>query len=100
MRETPQQGHPAKRVNTEGSKDMGKDKVDGDRVVKIEIPRTQAAALLLITQRLTFDDCLRWTNGSDAHPETGDAEQAYQFINAIGVLRDAIDNSLSEHEES
>lgn len=54
--------------------------------ISIEIPQNKAAALLLIARRLTFDDCLRRTDGYSAHPETGDVEQAYAFINAIGSL--------------
>lgn len=60
--------------------------------ITVELPRAQAAALLLIAQRLTFEDCLRRTDGFDAHPETGDTEQAYEFINAIGTLREALEN--------
>lgn len=59
--------------------------------VTIEIPRDQVAALHLIAQRITFDDCLRRTDGYDPHPETGDTEQAYAFINAIGALRRALE---------
>ncbi|MEM6837880.1 MAG: hypothetical protein AAF609_13605 [Cyanobacteria bacterium P01_C01_bin.120] len=60
--------------------------------VTIEIPREQSDALLLIAQRITFDDCLRRTDGYDTHPETGNPEQAYAFINAIGVLREALED--------
>ena len=61
--------------------------------ITIQIPKDKAAALLLIAQRLTFDDCLRRTDGYDAHPETGDVEQAYDFINAIGALRRALEEA-------
>ena len=69
-----------------------------DATVTIEIPKDKAAALLLIAQRLTFDDCLRRTDGYDAHPESGDAEQAYEFIDAIGVLRRALEALGSDSE--
>jgi hypothetical protein len=60
--------------------------------ITVEIPRAQAAALLLISRRLTFEDCLRRTDGFDAHPETGDIKQAYEFIDAIGTLREVLEN--------
>lgn len=68
-----------------------------NNTITVEIHPDQAAALLLIAQRLTFDDCLRQTDGYDGHPETGDIEQAYAFISAIGSLRKALENS---HEKA
>lgn len=62
-------------------------------ILTIEIPQHHANALLLIAQRLTFDDCRRRTDGYDAHPESGDSEQAYEFINALGALRKALEAS-------
>lgn len=56
----------------------------------IEIPLDMVVALSLILERLTFDDCLRRTDGYEGHPETGNTNQAYEFINAIGALRDAL----------
>ena len=62
-----------------------------ESTVTIEIPKDKAAALLLIAQRLTFDDCLRRTDSYDAHPESGDSEQAYRFVDALGALRRALE---------
>lgn len=59
--------------------------------VTVEIPGDKVADLLLIVQRLTFDDCLRRTDGYDAHPESGNAAQAYDFIEALGALRRALE---------
>lgn len=64
-----------------------------DETITIELPAGKAAALLLIARRITFDDCLRLTNGYGGHPETGNSDQAYKFINALGALRDAIESA-------
>lgn len=63
-----------------------------ENTITVELPKTHVVALLLIANRLSFDDCLRRTDGYDEHPETGDIEQAYTFVNAIGSLRDALEN--------
>ena len=61
-----------------------------ENTITVQIPKAHVAALLLISNRLTFDDCLRRTDG------TGDVEQAYDFINAIGSLRDALESDRLE----
>lgn len=61
-----------------------------EETITIELPADKADALLLIARRFTFEDCLRLTNGYGGHPETGNSDQAYEFINALGALRDAI----------
>ncbi|KAI9129965.1 hypothetical protein [Acaryochloris sp. CCMEE 5410] len=62
-----------------------------ENTITVEISQTHVAALLLIAQRLTFEDCLRRTDG------VRDIEQAYDFINAIGSLRDALENAQRVH---
>lgn len=68
-----------------------------ENTITVEIPQTHVAALLLIIQRITFEDCLKRTDGYGGHSETGDVEQAYDFINAIGSLRDALENAQRVH---
>ena len=59
----------------------------------ITLPTRYAAVLALFAARTTYDDCLRRTDGYDSHPETGDQDQAYDFINALRALRKALDEA-------
>lgn len=58
----------------------------------IKLTPATARSLKLLLSRLSFDDCLRRSDGG------GDTEQAYEFITAAGDGRRALKQALEQLE--